>query len=227
MKICLEVNGISIKIILVDNHQLLREGLKTLLNQQPDMKVIAEADNGQEGLELVRKMSPQVVVMDVIMPNFNGIEATQRIRKEKKDVKVLALSVHSDIRYVVEMLRAGASGYILKDCAFNDLADSIRGIMKGEICLSPAISGKIVDDYLGFIGQEQGHAIAPSLTAREREVLQLIAEGKGTREIAEMLHLSTKTVEAHRQNIMKKLDIKTVAELTKYALREGITYLDT
>lgn len=217
----------TIKIILVDNHNLLREGLKTLLDQQPDMKVIAEADNGRDAIDLVRKMSPQVVVMDVIMPNFNGIEATQKVLKENEKVKVLALSVHADIRYVVEMLKSGASGYILKDCAFSDLANSIRCVMKGEVCLSPAISEKIVDDYLSILNKDDKYTIASPLTTREKEVLQLIAEGKGTKEMAEMLHLSIKTVEAHRQNIMKKLNLKTVAELTKYALREGITYLDT
>ncbi len=217
----------TIKIILVDNHNLLREGLKTLLDQQPDMKVIAEADNGRDAFNLVRKFSPDVVVMDVIMPGFNGIESTQKILKENGKTKVLALSVHSDIRYVVEMLKAGASGYILKDCAFSDLAKAIRCIMKREVCLSPSISEKIVDGYLAFVDKEDKYAVASPLTAREKEVLQLIAEGRGTKEMAEMLHLSIKTVEAHRQNIMKKLNLKTVAELTKYALREGITYLDT
>ncbi len=217
----------TIKIILVDNHNLLREGLKTLLDQQPDMKVIAEADNGRDAFNLLRKFSPDVVVMDVIMPGFNGIESTQKILKENGKAKVLALSVHSDIRYVVEMLKAGASGYILKDCAFSDLAKAIRCIMKGEVCLSPSISEKIVDGYLTFVDKEDKYAVASPLTTREREVLQLIAEGRGTKEMAEMLHLSIKTVEAHRQNIMKKLNLKTVAELTKYALREGITYLDT
>ena len=216
----------SIRILLADDHKITRQGLRSLLDKEFDMEVVAEAEQGRTAVRLVRELSPQVVIMDVTMPDLNGVEAARQIVSEFPDVKIIALSMHSDSLFVTEMLRSGASGYLLKDCAFEELARAIRTVVAGRTYLSPSISGVVVDDYLHRLSKADlpGSEV---LTDREREVLQLLAEGKSTKQIALKLHISVKTVETHRRQIMNKLDIHTVAELTKYAIRKGLTSLET
>jgi len=212
----------KIKIIIIDDHQMVREGLRSLLAGEKDIEVIAEAGDGWEGVRLAEKLAPDVVIMDIAMPELNGIEATRQIMDRTAGVRVLVLSMHSDQRFVERTLKAGAVGYLLKECAFEELVRAIRTVMAGQIYLSPGIASQVVREYI-----ENGLTPPPALTAREREVLQMITEGKSTREIGRLLHISVKTVETHRQQIMKKLRLRTVAELTKYAIREGLTTLDS
>jgi len=216
----------SIRILLVDDHNIIREGLRSLLDEQPDMKVVAEADNGHSAVYMVREMSPDIAIMDVTMPDLNGIEATQKIVSECPNVKVIALSMHSDTLFVTEMLKSGASGYLLKDCAFEELTRAIHTVIEGKIYLSPAISDVVVDGYLHRLSEDDS-ADSDVLSHREREVLQMLAEGKSTKQVALKLHISIKTVETHRRQTMHKLDIYSVAELTKYAIRKGLTSLET
>ncbi len=212
--------------MLVDDHALIREGLRSLLEKQPDVEVVGEADDGRRAHELVAELSPDVVIMDVSMPRLGGIEATRQITSEFPAVRVIALSIHSKRRFVADMLSAGASGYILKECLFDELVHAIEAVAGGGRYLSPRITDVVIDDYVKRLA---GCVDSPleSLTGREREVLQLVAEGKSTKQIAIDLHVSTKTIEANRRQIMEKLDMHSVAELTKYAIREGITALDT
>lgn len=216
----------SIRILLADDHKITRQGLRSLLDKQPDMEVVAEAEEGRTAVRLARELSPDVVIMDVSMPDLNGMEATRQIVGEFGGVKVIALSMHSDMLFVSEMLKSGASGYLLKDCAFEELARAIRVVVADKTYLSPAISGIVVGDYLNRLSKVDSTG-SQLLTDREREVLQLMAEGKSTKQIALKLHISVKTVETHRRQIMSKLDIHTVAELTKYAVRKGLTSLET
>ena len=216
----------SIKILLADDHRITRQGLRSLLEKESDMEVVAEAQEGRAAVHLVRELSPDVVIMDVTMPDLNGMEATRQIVAELPSVKVIALSMHSDNLFVSEMLKSGASGYLPKDCAFEELARAIRAVVDGKTYLSPAVSGVVVDDYLHHLARTESPS-SEVLTDREREVLQLIAEGKSTKQIALKLHISVKTVETHRRQIMSKLNIHTVAELTKYAIRKGLTSLET
>jgi two-component system response regulator NreC len=215
----------SIKILLADDHKITREGLRSLLEDQADMKVVAEAKEGRETVELAAKLAPDVVIMDVSMPEMNGMEATRQIVNKNENVKVIALSMHSDSLFVCEMLKSGASGYLLKDCAFEELARAIHTVIKGKTYLSPGISDVVVSGYLRQLSKPEPSS-SKVLTDREREVLQLIAEGKSTKQIALKLYISGKTVETHRRQIMNKLDIFTIAELTKYAIRKGLTSLD-
>ena len=212
------------KVLLADDHKIVRDGLRNLLEKQQDITVAGEAEDGREALQLARKLSPDVVIMDIAMPDLNGIEATRQILSEVQDVKIVALSMHSDKRYVSEMLKAGASAYLLKDCAFEELITAIRTIMKGKIYLSPGIAGVVIEDYIKK-GSKTDSSVFSLLSDREREVLQLMAEGMTSKEIATHLYVSIKTVETHRTNIMTKLDIHSIAELTKYAIREGLTSL--
>lgn len=216
----------SIRILLADDHKITRQGLRSLLEKQPDMEVVAEAEEGRTAVRLVQELVPNVVIMDVSMPDLNGMEATRRIVAEFPNVKIIALSMHSDSLFVTEMLRSGASGYLLKDCAFEELERAIRTVMANKTYLSPSISGVVVDDYLHRLSKAD-FSNSEVLSDREREVLQLVAEGKSTKQIALKLHISTKTVETHRRQVMNKLDIHTVAELTKYAIRKGLTSLET
>jgi len=215
----------TIKIILADDHNVLREGLKSLLNQQEDFEVIGEADNGQEAVRLAKKLEPDIVVLDIGMPHMNGIQATEHIVAEVPDAKVLALSMHSDHQFVVKMLQAGASGYMLKDCAYEELISAVRDITAGKFYLSKDVTGVVINNYINMV-QSVDAASLPTLTLRERETLQLIAEGKSTADTAKLLNVSTKTIETHRKNIMDKLDIHNIAELTKYAVREGLTSIE-
>ncbi|HET6418560.1 MAG TPA: response regulator transcription factor [Geobacteraceae bacterium] len=215
----------TIRILLADDHKIVREGLNSLLGREPDMEVVAMADNGRTAVQLAGQLMPDIAVIDIAMPDMNGIEATRRISAENREVKVLSLSMHSARRFVVEALSAGAKGYLLKDCAFDDLVRAIRTVAGNETYLSPKVAGLIVKDYLKRSPESAPPAVS-LLSSREREVLQLIAEGESTKEIAYTLGVSIKTAETHRQQIMKKLNLHSVAELTRYAIREGITPLD-
>jgi DNA-binding NarL/FixJ family response regulator len=214
-----------IKIILADDHQIVRLGLRSLLSLEPDMEVVAEADNGRAVLRQAKDLSPDIIIMDISMPDLNGIEATRQIMAESPGVKVIALSMHSDSLFVLNMFKAGASGYLLKDCALEELVKAIRTVVNRKAYISPGISDIVIKDFIsGWVPSK--HTAYSVLTAREREVLQLMAEGKSTNQIAESLYVSVKTVEAHRKQLMTKLDIHSVAELTKYAIRQGLTTLE-
>lgn len=213
------------RIIIADDHMIVRQGLATLLAKEPDMEVVAEAENGREVVQLVKELRPDVVIMDVNMPDLNGIEATRQVLAAFPETKIIALSMHADRRFVVNMLKAGSSGYLLKDCAFEELAAAIRLVMANKTYLSPGVSNVVIQDYVQGMSAPRSTAFT-MLTPREREVLQLMAEGKPTGQIAEQLHISVKTVETHRQQIMHKLGIHSIAELTKYAIREGLTSLE-
>jgi DNA-binding NarL/FixJ family response regulator len=213
------------RVLLADDHKILRQGLRTLLEQENDIEIVGEADNGRASVKLAGELAPDVVIMDVAMPDLNGIDATRRITEAEPKARVLALSMHSDGRYVKGMLQAGARGYILKDCAAEELTRAIRTVMADQVYVSPGVTGTIVDDYVRQLAATEIEESA-TLTHREREVLQLLAEGGSTAHIAAELHLSVKTVETPRKRIMDKLDLRSIAELTKYAIREGITALD-
>jgi DNA-binding NarL/FixJ family response regulator len=214
------------KVLLVDDHAIIRQGLSSLLEKQPDIEVVGGVEDGRQAIETVRKLNPDLVIMDISMPNLNGIDATRKIAEEIGGVKIIALSIHSSKRFVAEMLKAGASGYILKDCLFDELIEAIRTVLGGGIYLSPKITGIVIDDYVQRLSK-QYQSNGPVLSEREREVLQLLAEGRSTKQIALALHVSAKTIESNRRNIMEKLRINSVAELTKYAIREGITPLES
>jgi two-component system, NarL family, response regulator NreC len=215
----------TIKILLADDHKLLREGLRALIEEQRNMTVVAEAEDGRSAVRLATKLSPDIIVMDISMPGLNGIDATRQITAESPGIKVIALSMHADRNFVVEMFKAGAAGYLLKDCAFEELILAIRAVSSKKAYLSSKLSDTMIKDYVNLFPKKKLSAFS-ALTAREREVLQLLAEGKSTREVAAKLNVSTKTVETFRRLIMKKLDIHSVAELTKYAIRTGLTSLD-
>ena len=215
----------GIRIIIADDHQILRQGLKSLLEKEPDMEVVGEAENGRRILTLVKELVPHVVVMDVKMPELNGIEATRQILSELPKIKVIALSMCGDHHLVTNMLKAGAHAYLLKEGAFEELVQAIRIVMSNRTYLSPGVTEIVVKDHAnGSSGSAQ--TVFSMLTPREREVLQLLAEGKRTSEIAEILYIGVKTVETHRWQIMNKSGIRNLAELTKYAIREGLTSLE-
>lgn len=214
----------STRILLVDDHVLMREGLRALLSADPENEVVGEASNGREALEMAGRLSPDIVVMDVGMPDLNGFEATRQLSSVSPRSRVIALSTHNDKRYVLAMLESGARGYVVKSAAADELMRAINTVTRNQIYLSPDIAGLVVDSYLGREYPEEGIG-ASLLGGREREVLQLLAEGKSSPEIAGIMHISVSTVETHRRNIMRKLDIHSVAELTKFAIREGLTQL--
>lgn len=214
----------DIRVLLADDHKIVRDGLRTLLEKHPEIKVAAEAEDGRSAVQLAKKLLPQIVIIDIAMPDLNGIEATRQILAENPDIKVIALSMHSDRRFVSEMLKAGAQAYLLKDCAFEELITAIRTVMSNKTYLSPGIAGIVIESFVKHSAKSES-SVFSVLSDREREVLQLMAEGSSTKEIASYLNVSIKTVETHRVNIMTKLDIHSVAELTKYAIREGLTSL--
>ena len=215
----------AIRVLLADDHQLFRQGLRSMLANDAGIEVIGEAENGRRALELARQLVPDVVVMDISMPDLNGIEATRQIAARAPRTRVLALSVHSDRRFVTGILAAGAAGYLLKDCAFDELCRAIHAVAKKQVYLSPAVAGEVVDAYPR--GSEGAASSAlRDLTPRQREILQLLAEGRATKQIAAHLHVSVKTADTHRQHIMDKLGLHSVAELTKFAIREGLTSLE-
>ena len=199
--------------------------MKALIEKHSSMEVIAEAENGIQTLEIARREKPDVIIMDIAMPDINGIEATRQLKSEMTDIKIVALSMHSDRRFVTEILKAGASAYVLKQSAFEDLEKAIKTVMVNRTFLSADILETVVSDYVSQLTKSEYEAYR-QLSDRERQVLQLIAEGNSTKEIAYKLHVSVKTIESHRQNIMTKLSIHNLAGLTKFAVREGLTSLD-
>jgi len=205
----------TISIVLADDHKMVREGLKTIIEKQPDMKIVAEADSGESVIEQAKKHHSSLLIVDVSMPGMNGIEATKKIIKESPQAKVLVLSMHADKRFVMEALNAGALGYVLKDSAVDELIFAIRKIYDGEVFISSKIGEVVIKD---------NPSIRSFLSLREKEVLRHLADGMTTKEIASKLGISIKTVEAHRHQIMEKLQLHSIAELTKYAVREGITH---
>ncbi len=215
----------SIRVLLSDDHRIMREGLRSLLEKEPDIELVGEAEDGRSTLKLASRLKPQVVVMDISMPDLNGIDATRKLLEKLPSVKVLALSMHTDQRFIEGMLRAGATGYLPKDCASEELVRAIRTVLSNQTYFSPSIADIVRRDYLSQ-RKEADFSASYVLTEREREVLQLMAEGKNTKEIASRLQVSVKTIETFRQHIMQKLDLHSLAELTKYAIREGLTSLE-
>jgi DNA-binding NarL/FixJ family response regulator len=208
----------TVKVLLVDDHEIIRTGLRTLLQREQDMVVVGEAPDGRAAVQQILELSPDVVVMDLTMPHLNGIDATRQAIAARPHVKVIGLSASGDDRMVVEMLRAGAFGHVNKTAAASELINAIRTVLKGSFYFSPDIVARIAADNGGH-----AHSAFDRLSPREREVLQLISEGKATKEVAAMLRVSIKTAETHRRNLMDKLHVDSVAELTKYAIREGLT----
>ncbi len=212
------------RILLADDHTIVREGLRSIIEHEMGMEVVALAGSGNAAVDLARAHRPEVVVIDITMPGMNGIEATRQILRELPSVKVIALSMHASKDIVSEMLKAGASAYLLKDSAVDELGLALKSVLSGKFYISPEITGTVVGDYVVRLTDESSSA--PKLTGREREVLQLIAEGKSMKEIAAALKLSVKTIETYRQTLMNRLNIHNIAELTKYAVREGLTPLE-
>ena len=213
------------RILIVDDHGIVREGLKSLLQNQSDMEVVGEGQDGQVAVELAEQLSPDIVIMDMSMPNLNGIEATRFILQHRPNIKVIILSMHSDRHIVKETLEAGASAYVLKSNLFDEMLRALEIVAEGGRYLSPRITDVVIDDYVGKLTEgESGKT--PKLTSRERQIVQLVAEGKTIKEIARILHISPKTADSNRRQIMNKLGFSSVAELTKYAIREGLTSLE-
>ena len=215
----------NIRLLLADDHRLMRQGLKALILEESGMDVVGEAENGKDVVALAAKLRPHIVIMDIAMPDLNGIEATRQIVSANPQTKVIALSGHDSTQFVREMLSAGASAYLLKKRAYEELIQAIREVMKGRKFLSPDVAQGVVDAYVQLSSASNEKPAFVVLTDREREVLQRLAEGHATKETADALNVSVKTVETHRRNIMEKLNLHSVAELTKYAVREGITGL--
>jgi DNA-binding NarL/FixJ family response regulator len=212
-------------VLLVDDHMVLRQGMRALLMTEPDLEVVGEAENGRQAVEMAAKLCPDVIVMDIAMPELNGLEATRRITKETPQAKILILSSYSDDKFVQELTEAGAVGYLLKQTAAPEFIKAIRAAHRGKPCFSPTISKRLFDHYRqAFLkgGKPVSHKTSATLTSREREVIQLVAEGKGNRQVAADLKISVKTVEKHRQQAMNKLNIHDIAGLTRYAIAEGI-----
>ena len=214
-----------ISVILVDDHVIMRDGLRQLLEVESDIEVIGEADNGREAVKLALKKTPDIVIMDIAMSDMNGIEATRQISKDNPKIKIIALSMHSERQIVVGILRAGASGYLLKDSSSIELVEAIRTVHLGRKYLSQKISDIVLQE-ISDVKKHTDEIGVDLLTNRECEILQLISEGNATKKIAEILFISPKTVESHRANIMEKLNIRNIPELTKYAIRAGLTSLD-
>ncbi len=212
----------SIRILLADDHKLMRAGLRLVIDQQPDLSVVGEADDGRQAVELSSSLKPDVVVMDIGMPNLNGIEAARKITEIRADTRVVMLSMHSDEGYVLRALKAGARAYLLKDSATADLVQAIHAVVEGKSFFSPAVSKVLLADYMRKLRRSGAEDSYDLLSPREREVLQLVAEGKSNKEVASLLNLSVYTVETHRGKIMQKLKLKGVPELILYAVRKGI-----
>jgi DNA-binding NarL/FixJ family response regulator len=210
----------TVKILLADDHKMFREGLRSLLEKDSDFSVIAEADNGSDTIRLAENLSPDVIIMDISMLGLNGIEATKEISINSPQIKIVILSMHSDKRFVIEALKAGASGYILKDSAFEELTECIKQVINNKTFLSGKINEIVIQDYLKL--KKEKNSPSYLLSPRELEVLHFIVDGKTTKQIASQLFVSTKTIETHRKQIMDKLDIHTLPELTRFAIREGI-----
>lgn len=216
----------TIRIALCDDHQIIREGLRSLLERQTDMSVVGEGINGLDAIRLARDKKPDIMVLDIAMPELNGIAAARRIAEDFPKIKILALSMHSDHHFVTEMLEAGASGYMLKDSAFAELTSAIRTIMAGGLFISPRLAGNVLEVFVHKAKPSRKARRKIELSEREAEILQMISEGKSSKDIAISLTISVKTVETHRQHIMEKVGVHNVAALTKYAIREGLTSLE-
>ncbi len=214
----------SLRILLADDHVMFRDGMRPLINREEGMEVVGEAESGLATVRLAKKLEPDIIIMDISMPQLNGVEATWKIREINPAIKVIILSMHSDRQFVIESLKAGAKAYLLKDSPFEELRHVIRAVAKDQVVLSPAITDIVIKDFIHLSKQETS-SVFSILSTRERQVLQLITEGKATKEIAKVLCLSIKTIESHRKQIMDKLNIHNVAELTKYAIRQGLTQL--
>ena len=211
-----------IRIVLADDHTIMRHGLRSVLERQPDFAVVGEASNGREAVDVIAQENPDVAVMDIAMPLLNGIEAAKKITEERLKTAVVILSMHSDESYILRALRAGARGYLLKDSAENDLIQAIRAVYAGKAFFSPAVSRVLADDYLRQIQQQGVEDPYELLTARERELLQLIVELKSTKDIAGLLGVSPRTIDTHRGNLMQKLNVHSIPELILYAMRKGV-----
>lgn len=215
----------TINILLVDDHKIIRDGLRSLLEKEKDMAVIAEAENGRDAVKLSSKHVPDIIVMDINMPDLNGVDAAELILSENSGIRIIALSIHSTRRYVTRMLKAGATGYLVKHCAYEELADAIRSVAGNKPYLSSQILDTVISDYTSHSSPGEISTLS-TLTSREREILQLVAEGVKSEDIADRLFVSVKTVSSHRRAIMQKLNLHSVADLTRYAIREGLVSLD-
>jgi len=216
----------AIRILLAEDHGIVRQGLRLLIEKQPDMEVVGEAEDGRKAVELVRQLMPDIVITDITMPNLNGVDATRQIVQSFPQVKVIALSIHSKRAFVTGMLKAGASGYLLKECLFDELVEAVQTVSSGGTYLSPKVAGVVISDYVEHLARNNKMPL-DTLTEKGREVLQLIAEGKNTKQIALQLHVSTKAVEAKRRKIMEKLHARSVADLVKIAILGGLTSLES
>ena len=212
----------KIRIFLAEDHTIVRKGIRTLLESEENIEVVGEAADGREVLKKIEGLNPDVVLMDISMPQLNGLEATRQLKKAMPDVKVLVLTVHLNEEYIYHALRAGASGYLVKHVDVTELITAVNAVYRGESYLSPSVSKKVIDEYIRKAEENMGEDSLDYLTSREREVLQLIAEGHTNKEIGDLLSISVKTVEAHRANLMGKLDLHSTAELTRYAIRKGV-----
>jgi len=217
----------TIKVFLADDHAMVRQGLASVLASAPEIEVIGEAGDGQEALKKIRSIRPDVAVIDITMEGLNGLEVARRIRKSHPKIRVLILSIHSQEEYIIEAFKIGASGYLVKEAAVDELIAAIKAVYKGQAYLSPSIARRLIDDYLDKTQVPHTESLYPRLTDREVEVLQLVAEGKSNSEIASLLNISIKTVSTHRAHIMKKLDIHDALGLAKYAIRKGLVQIDS
>ena len=214
----------SIRVILADDHKVMRQGLRALIEENSSLEVVGEVENGAQAVTMATELQPDIIIMDVTMPQLNGMEATRRIRHECRGTKVIALSMRADHHYVMGMLKAGASSYLYKNCSFEQLSEAITTVHRGGTYLPPEVAQIVMDDlHYPEKEPESDESALNLLTSREREILQLIAEAKKSKEIAELLHLSVKTVYTHRRNIMKKLQARNLADLTRFAIQEGLT----
>jgi two-component system, NarL family, response regulator NreC len=211
----------KIKLMLADDHAMLRHGLSRSLELEEDFAVVGQALDGYAAIKQAKELQPDIIIMDIGMPGLNGIEATRQITRDNPKVKVIGLSMHSSDKYVREMFKAGATGYLLKDCSFEELVEAIRTVMSGRTFISPSIGDMVIKEYTSK--EDDVKSVFTILSQREREVLQLLAEGQSTKQIGTQLNISPKTVEAHRLRLMEKLEIDNVAQLTKYAIQEGLT----
>lgn len=216
----------NIRVLIADDHGIMRRGLELIISDYQNIQIVAQAETGLKAIELARKLQPNIVLMDISMPGLNGIDATKEIKSENPKIKVIALSAHANRRFVKDMLAAGASGYILKDSLADELFDAIEIVCSGKVYLSSKIAGIVVDDYIAPIENGNAYSGLDVLTTKERQVLQLIVEDKTTIQAAKLLHLSPKTIEARRLNVMRKLGVNSIVGLTKIAIREGLTTLE-
>jgi DNA-binding NarL/FixJ family response regulator len=214
-----------VRILLVDDHQLLIDGLRAILERRPHFEIVGVAKDGYQAAELSRQLDPDVVIMDISMPKLNGIDASARILRDQPHIKIIILSMHADQHFVQESLRVGVRGYILKESAASEVIEAVHSVGRGELFFSKSIRMQVMEDYIRSIREEPCSETSP-LSAREREVLQILAEGNSTKEISSILNVSVKTVESHRKQIMNKLGLHSIAELTKYAIRHGLTSLE-